>query len=81
MRERFTRHARSFLAGALLFVGVSGATGCGNPCGTLADKTCEKVGEEAPLCKEARKRADSAGSDERKTCRRALELFEAATAE
>jgi len=55
--------------------------GCGNPCGTLADRTCEKVGEDAPLCKEARKRAETAGSTERATCERALRIFEAATTE
>jgi len=55
--------------------------GCGNPCGTLADRTCDKAGENAPLCKEARKRAETAGSTERATCERALKIFEAATAE
>lgn len=68
---------------ALLLVVTVGcaAGGCGNPCGTLADRTCDKVGEEAPLCKEARKRAETAGSAERATCERALRIYEAATAE
>jgi hypothetical protein len=58
-----------------------GTSGCGNPCGALADRTCEKAGEDAPLCKEARKRAETAGSTERATCERALRIYEAATAE
>lgn len=53
--------------------------GCGNPCDALAEATCESVGEDAPRCQEARKRADGAGNAERAVCRKALEIFEAST--
>lgn len=66
---------------ALALALALGVGGCGNPCESLAERTCEKVGEDAPLCKEARKRAETAGSTERATCERALRIYEAATAE
>ena len=71
---------RRLVAVGVLAAGCA-AAGCGNPCVTLADRTCEKVGEETPLCTKARQHADNAGPSERSNCARAMELVEAAVKE
>ena len=82
MRARSNRAVwRRWAVVALLVLGGAAPAGCGNPCETLSEKTCEKVGEGAEPCRGARKRAAGASSTEREICRRALKYLEIATAE
>ncbi len=51
--------------------------GCSNPCGELAERTCQEQGETTEACTQARERADYAGGQAREQCKTALDLVEA----
>lgn len=72
------RWIRNLATAGLLATLAWTAVGCANPCDELAEITCEKVGADAPLCRDAQRRAESAGRAERATCEKALKLLEAA---
>ncbi len=58
----------------LVLLGLT-LSACGNACKDLADKACERAGDDAKVCIEARARAEKAGPQERDMCATALELY------
>jgi hypothetical protein len=50
--------------------------GCGKPCDELADWTCERTGEGSEACLAIKEKADKAGSEDQRSCRKAREMVE-----
>jgi hypothetical protein len=50
--------------------------GCAKPCDELAELGCERAGDDSEHCAKLREQASKAGTEEQRSCRRAVLLVD-----
>jgi hypothetical protein len=53
---------------ATVAIALAGLGGCADPCANLADRTCARVGEADPLCRQLREVAADPRPGEKSAC-------------